>query len=103
MTRKTKLQLEAEKLKRTRNFKVIKTMLNSFDPDTVKLGIGIIEGKKRYPTLVKLLKEELAWEEDYLVTYNSESRQEGVRVFDTMSDVEVKRILADKSIYKKDI
>lgn len=45
MGRKSKLQLEAEKFSRTRNFKNIKEMLYSTDKDTVKLAIGIIESK----------------------------------------------------------
>lgn len=57
MKKKSKILLEVEMLSRTRGFKNLREMLNSSDIDTVKLAIGIIEGKKKYPLLASELTD----------------------------------------------
>jgi len=62
MGRKTKLQLEAEKLTRSHGFKKLIKLLNSNDMEAVDLAIGIIEAKG-YKLLATELRECVSGEE----------------------------------------
>ena len=46
------LAIEVNKFSRTKDFIRLREMLNSSDPNTVKLAIGIIDSRYNYPNLV---------------------------------------------------
>lgn len=89
MGRKTKLQLEVEAFSRSRNFKSLKAMLNSFDYDDNQLAIAIIESKKRYKRLTHWLKSELA-----------SAKINNLKLFEYANNYTCCKIIVDESLYK---
>lgn len=89
MGRKSKLELEVELFSRTRNFKSLKAMLNSFDYDDNQLAIAIIESKKKYRNLTHWLKSEFV-----------SARENNLKLFEYADNYNLCKILVDKSVYK---